>query len=259
MVIAASLAGKTRCVGGGPAGLYFALLMKLHEPGSDITVFERTAADSAYGWGVTCDDDLLAMFHRSDPYSAQGIEQAALRLENEVVDVQGKQVLRAGGCYTISRQRLLDILDGRTRDLGVHIKFGQEVTALSQLPEVDLAVACDGVNSRTRPEAGGFQAALRRPQTDACFSAQWFENLSRYIDLKPHEFSTLLHGRRSPLLPRLPPRRYYQLDHLTEQLTILILRALRRQAIPRVKTLCSRPNTMGTIDRSTIHLRAEVN
>ena len=100
------------------------------------------------------------------------------------------------------------------------------------------------------------KAALRRPQTEARFSAQWFENLSRYIDLKPHEFSALLHGRQSPLLPRLPPRLYYQLDQLTEELTIL--RTLRRKVAPRVKTLYSRPKAMVPSDSSTIHLRAEV-
>ena len=100
------------------------------------------------------------------------------------------------------------------------------------------------------------KAALRRPQTEARFSAQWFENLSRYIDLKPHEFSALLHGRQSPLLPRLPPRLYYQLDQLTEELAIL--RALRRQVAPRVKTLYSRPKTIVLSDSSTTHLRAEV-
>ena len=100
------------------------------------------------------------------------------------------------------------------------------------------------------------KAALRQPQTDARFSTQWFENLSRYIDLKPYEFSALLHGRRSPLLPRLPPRLYYQLDQLTEELTIL--RALRRRVVPRVKTLYSRPKTMAPSDSSTIHVRAEV-
>jgi 2-polyprenyl-6-methoxyphenol hydroxylase-like FAD-dependent oxidoreductase len=412
---------RIACVGGGPAGLYFALLMKMHEPGYDITVFERTSADSASGWGVTFDEDLLATLYLSDLYSAQEIEQAAFRLENQLVDVQGKQVLRTGGCYAIGRQRLLDIFADRARDLGVHIEYGQEVTALSQLREADLIVACDGVNSHTRLEAGSFQtnvrlsankyawlgtsrvfesfmylfvrtssgwiwaftygiddqsstfivecspetwadlgfgtmpsheclslleklfephlaghhltvqahdatdvrwldfrtvtvqrwyngktvltgdaahtthfsigwgtklaiedvialaenlehygalkpafqsyeiqrkAALRQPQTDARFSAQWFENLSRYIDLKPDEFSVLLHGRRSPILPHLPPRLYYQLDQLTEELTIM--RALRRHVVPKVKALYSRPKTIRSSDNSTIHLRAEV-
>ena len=55
------------------------------------------------------------------------------------------------------------------------------------------------------------RAALRQPQGEARFSAQWFENLPRYIDLEPRQFSTLLHGRRSPLLPHVPPKLYYQL------------------------------------------------
>jgi len=150
------------CVGGGPAGLYSALLMKLREPGHDITIFERSTADSAYGWGVVFGDDLLEKLYGSDPGSARAIEQAAFRWVNQVVDVEGKQVLHAGADgYSINRQRLLDILADRARGLGVHIEFDQEVLAPSQLPEADLIVACDGVNSRTRREAGRFATDVR--------------------------------------------------------------------------------------------------
>jgi 2-polyprenyl-6-methoxyphenol hydroxylase-like FAD-dependent oxidoreductase len=77
------------------------------------------------------------------------------------------------------------------------------------------------------------QAALLQPQSDARLSAQWFENISRYIDLEPHQFSILLHGRQSPILPRLPPELYYQLYQATEK--VAILRELRRRIAPKVK------------------------
>ena len=378
--------------------------MKLREPGHEVTIFERRPAGSTYGRGVTFGDDLLEQLYSSDPRSAREIDQAAFRWVSQVVDVQGEQVLHAGdGGYSINRERLLDILAGRAGDLGVHIELGREVMSPSQLPEVDLIVACDGVNSRTRLEAGRFQtdvrlgsnkyiwlgtsrvfesftysfvhtgsgwvwayaygidaesstfivecssetwtglgfdslqpndtlalleklferhldghqllgqvgddaslrwlnfrtvtnqrwydgktvltgdaahtthftigagtelaiedaialaenlqhygnlklvlqayegqrqAMLLQPQSDARLSAQWFENISRYIDLKPRQFSALLHGRRSPLLPHLSPQLYYQLHQATEEVTVL--RELRSRVGPKAKEIYSR-------------------
>jgi len=152
---------KIACVGGGPAGLYFALLMKLHDSGNDITIFERNVLESSYGWGVTFGNDLMKKLYGSDPFSAARIEKVTSPWVSQIVDVQGKQVMRSlSSGYNIERQRLLDILADRTQDLGVHIEFGYEVTALSQLPSVDLIVACDGGNSRIRYEAE-FQTDVR--------------------------------------------------------------------------------------------------
>lgn len=391
---------RIACVGGGPAGLYFALLMKLRDPGHDITIFERNTADSPQGWGVTFGRELLAELHRSDRTSAVEIDRAAYRQFDQVVDIHGKQVLYpGGGGYGITRRRLLDILANRATDLGVRIEFGQDVMTPSQLPEADLIVACDGVNSRIRLAAGGFQteerlggnkylwlgtnkvfesftyavvhtdrgwvwaygygigaglstfivecspqtwaglgfgtmspqdclfvlekifnrqlndhsllgqvqpewlnfrtvsnrrwydgnivlagdaahtthftigsgttlaiedaialadelqkyrgelrlalesyekrrkAALLRPQSDARFSARWFESISRYADLQPQQFSALLHGRRSPLLPYLPPHLYYRLHQATEEVTVL--GELRRRVGPKAKAIYS--------------------
>ena len=397
---------RIACIGGGPAGLYFALLMRLHDSGHDITVFERNVAGSTYGWGVIFGDDLLEKFYRCDPGSAREIHQAVVRWANQHVDVRGEHMLKAGEHgYSINRQRLLDILADRAQGLGVHIEFGQKVMAPSQLTGTDLIVACDGVNSRTRREAGSFRtdvhlgtnkyiwlgtdrafesfryffvrtdngwvwayaygtddesstfivecplktwmglrfdamplqdslslleklfehhlrghrllrqdgdganvrwlnfrtvtnqrwfdgkivlagdaahtthyaigsgmtlaiedvialaanlqhhgdlqlalrsyerqrrAALLRPQSDARLSAQWFEDISRYIDLQPQQFSTLLHGRRSPLIPYLSPQLYYQLHRATEE--IAVLHELRRWAVPKAKAIYSRHN-----------------
>ena len=83
-------------------------------------------------------------------------------------------------------------------------------------------------------------AALLPPQGEARLSAQWFENISRYIDLEPHQFAMLLHGRRSPILPHVTPRLYYQLLRATEE--IAVLRELRRRVGPKAKAIYGRRN-----------------
>jgi 2-polyprenyl-6-methoxyphenol hydroxylase-like FAD-dependent oxidoreductase len=153
---------RIACVGGGPASLYFALLLKLREPWHDITVFERSAPGVARGWGVVFWGDLLEKLYSTDPESAREIEQASFGWDKMVVDVQGEQVMYPPSRgYGIKRQRLLEILARRALAVGVHIEFDHEVTAPSQLPECDLIVACDGVNSRIRNETKGFQTNVQ--------------------------------------------------------------------------------------------------
>ena len=148
------------CVGGGPAGLYFALLMKLRDPAHDITVFERNPAGSADGWGVTFGPDLLAKLYAGDPESASAIEQASFCQLSQVVDIHDVQVLHdyEGPAYGIRRNRLLAILADRAQGLGVRVEFGHEVKSAAELPAADLIVASDGVNSRMRLEAGELRA-----------------------------------------------------------------------------------------------------
>src|SRR5271154_7208638 len=83
---------RVSCVGGGPAGLYFAIAMKLRDPAHDITIWERNMAGQTQGWGVVFWDDLLRRFHGTDPESAREIERAAFRWDGEVVDIEGQRV-----------------------------------------------------------------------------------------------------------------------------------------------------------------------
>jgi len=373
---------RVACVGGGPAGLYFALLLKLRDPGHDITVFERSATVPADGFGVVFDSGLLETLYAADAESARQIDKAAFRWVGQAIDVDGSRALHGGSGYSISRQRLLEILAERAHGLGVRIEFGREVVVPSQLPDADLVVACDGVNSRARNESGRFgtsihvgsnkylwlatgrvfesftfpfvhtdggwiwahaygydaksstfivecspetwealgfgamqardsipvlekifanhlrghglasrasdrwlnfrtvvnqcwydgrtvlagdaahtthftigsgtklaiedavalarslqehaaiepalgsyekrrQFDLFRAQSDARFSALWFENITRYVNLGPEQFLTLLIARRSPLLPRVPPQVYYRLYRATDGLAAL--------------------------------------
>jgi 2-polyprenyl-6-methoxyphenol hydroxylase-like FAD-dependent oxidoreductase len=153
---------RIACVGGGPAGLYFALLLKRREPRHDITIYERSAPGATRGWGVVLWGDLLEKLYGTDPESAREIEQASFRWQSQVVDVRDEEVVYAAGRgYGIRRQHLQDILARRALASGAHIEFDHEVTASSQLPEVDLIVASDGVNSRIRNETKGFHTDVQ--------------------------------------------------------------------------------------------------
>jgi 2-polyprenyl-6-methoxyphenol hydroxylase-like FAD-dependent oxidoreductase len=393
------------CVGGGPAGLYFAILMKERDPDHEITVLERNPAGVTYGWGVVFWDDLLDQLRASDPPTAREISANAFRWNGQLLAVEGTEPVRvAGRGYGIGRHRLLDLLHERALALGVQVRFECEVEDLSLLPDGELIVASDGVNSRLRQlHAKGFktdvrvgrnkyiwlgttkvfdmftfalvqtsagwiwchaygfdeetstfivecspetwsglgfdglseddtvtlleqlfeshldghrlrtnarangdtpwlnfrtlindtwhhenvvlmgdaahtthftigsgtklaledaialaarlheglglesaleayeherQVALRRSQSDARFSAQWFENVPRYVELDPPRLFALLRDRRSPLLPRIPPTLYYRLYQATHD--VPVLRKLRKWAAPRIKALYGR-------------------
>lgn len=142
---------KIACVGAGPAGLYFAILMKLRDVKSDITIFERNPVGSTHGWGVVFWDDLLNSLSHNDPRSAHEIAEHSLRWIGQVVDVKGKQrVHKEGSGYSICRRKLLAILTKRAMELGVEIQFQREIAHVSQLPQVDLVVTADGVGSQLR-------------------------------------------------------------------------------------------------------------
>ncbi|MCY1031920.1 FAD-dependent monooxygenase [Corallococcus sp. BB11-1] len=141
------------CVGGGPAGLYFSILAKLSNRQHDITVIERNPAGVTYGWGVVFWNDLLNDLHRNDPVSARQIEEAAARWDTQEVHLRGQLATRVGADgFSMGRDRLLDILTRRARELEVDIRYQCDVHDLSAFADAELIVACDGVNSRLRQQ-----------------------------------------------------------------------------------------------------------
>jgi anthraniloyl-CoA monooxygenase len=141
---------RIACVGGGPGGLYFAALTKLGNPGVDVTVYERNPAGVTYGWGVSY-SFLLAQLQAKDPQSARAIRASSVLWRDQEVFLRGQAPVHLGGYgFNIGRKALLDILGARARELGVRIESETDVTDVSELGDVDLVVASDGVRSRIR-------------------------------------------------------------------------------------------------------------
>jgi anthraniloyl-CoA monooxygenase len=142
---------KIVCVGGGPAGLFFEILMKLSDENHDITIFERNPAGETYGWGVVYWDDLIEKLYANDPETARVISENSFRWADQIVHVQDRQAIHPGGHgFSISRQRLIGILAARATGFGVHVEFGREIENLSHLADAELIVAGDGAGSRLR-------------------------------------------------------------------------------------------------------------
>jgi 2-polyprenyl-6-methoxyphenol hydroxylase-like FAD-dependent oxidoreductase len=143
---------RIACAGGGPAGLYFAMLMKLWQPESDVTVFERNAAGVTHGWGVIWERRFLDRLAALDPESAAEIERDSTRWRDQVISFRGVREVNGDnqGTYAISRQRFVNILAARADQLGVDIRYSHEVRDAAELPDADLIVAADGVNSVLR-------------------------------------------------------------------------------------------------------------
>jgi 2-polyprenyl-6-methoxyphenol hydroxylase-like FAD-dependent oxidoreductase len=142
---------RIACVGGGPAGLYLAILMKRRDPRHEVAVFERNPAGVTYGWGVVFWDDLLEGLAANDPPTAATIADEAFRWTGQRILVDGQPEAGLDGYgFSMRRQRLLDILTSRARELGVEVRFEAEVGDPARLDGHDLVVAADGVNSRLR-------------------------------------------------------------------------------------------------------------
>ncbi len=145
---------KVLCLGGGPAGLYFAISMKLRDPSHDVTLFERNSEGSTFGWGVVLSDDALANMDRNDPISAAEIRSHFAYWDDIAVVHHGVRTVSTGhGFAGIGRMQLLQILIARARDLGVELRFDTPFTSADEYRhDYDVVVGCDGINSVVRNE-----------------------------------------------------------------------------------------------------------
>jgi anthraniloyl-CoA monooxygenase len=142
---------KVSIIGGGPAGLYFSILLKKAQPASRIAIYERNRADDTFGFGVVFSDETLDIFRKYDAESHAAIldnfaywDDIAIHFKGEVVRIGGNGFC---GC---SRQTLLSLLQRRAADLGVEMHFQQDVDDTGIFADSDVIVAADGINSRVR-------------------------------------------------------------------------------------------------------------
>jgi anthraniloyl-CoA monooxygenase len=143
---------KIACIGGGPAGLYFAISMKLRNPEHQIEVFERNAPGVTFGWGVVFSDQTVENLERNDPKYAQIIASEFAHWDDIDVHIKGECITSSGhGFIGLGRKRLLEILQDRARELGAVLHFNAECDpADPRWQAYDLVIAADGANSRFR-------------------------------------------------------------------------------------------------------------
>jgi anthraniloyl-CoA monooxygenase len=144
---------KVSVIGGGPGGLYFALLAQKAWPRWDITVYERNRPDDTFGFGVVFSDQTLDTFKANDVPSYEMIRRRFAYWGDVDVVYKGERMRSGGnGFCGCSRVALLHILHDRCRELGVTLKFGREVEGLEEFGDSDLIVVADGINSRIREQ-----------------------------------------------------------------------------------------------------------
>ena len=144
---------KIVCIGGGPAGLYFGLLMKKLDPGHDVTVVERNRPYDTFGWGVVFSDATMDNMRQWDGQTADEIQEAFNHWDDIELLFKGRTIRSGGhGFVGIGRKKLLNILQARCEQLGVKLVFETDVQSDLDYADADLIIASDGINSRIRTQ-----------------------------------------------------------------------------------------------------------
>ena len=142
---------KVACLGGGPAGLFTALLLKRADPGHEVTVHERNRLDDTFGFGVVFSDATEQALAHADPEVTAAMATHSHRWDDIEIHYRGHVLTSTGHAFSgLSRRRLLEILAARCRAVGVRLCFEREVADVEGLRDADLVVAADGAGSLVR-------------------------------------------------------------------------------------------------------------
>lgn len=182
---------KIICVGGGPAGLYFAISMKLRDPKHDVTVLERNRANDTFGWGVVFSDQTMDNLRLNDAKSAESIHKGFAHWDDIDIHFRGETITSSGhGFCGIARKRMLNILQGRAAELGVKLCYDVEVDDITQYEGADLIVGADGINSKVRSQF----ADVFKPSVDLRLNKFIWLGTHRLFDAFTFIFEETEHG-----------------------------------------------------------------
>ena len=179
------------CLGGGPAGLYSAILLRKALPAARVEVYERNRPDDTFGWGVVFSDQTMENFSTADLETHCAILSSFHHWDDIAIHIRGRAFRSGGhGVCGIARKRLLAVLQERAAAVGVHQHFQHEVADDAEFLDADLIIAADGVNSRARAR----HAAVFEPRIDVRKCRFIWLGTTRRFDAFTFAFEQTEHG-----------------------------------------------------------------